>query len=197
MSSAEIGQSGTLSELFAEAVRRCRPSSVAVLGVAGGNGLDHIDSSITTRVVGLDLCPQYLEAVRQRHSRLPGLELHCVDLSAQLAGLEPAQLVHAALIFEHAGVHRCLENTVSLVAPGGALSVVLQLPAESGQAAVTSRFSSIENLGPHFSVISPEWLCESLAGRGFRLIHQSIRPLPAGKGFWAGMFSAPGGGVQK
>ena len=84
MSSVEVQQLGALSDLFAEAIGHCRPLSIAVLGIAGGNGLDHIDSSLTARVVGLDLNPQYLEAVRERYSHLPGLELHCVDLSEQL-----------------------------------------------------------------------------------------------------------------
>jgi len=191
MSSAEVQQSGALSDLFAEAIGRCRPFSIAVLGIAGGNGLDHIDSSITARVVGLDLNPLYLEAVRQRYSHLPGLELHCVDLSEQHVELEPVQLVHAALVFEHAGVDCCLENATSMVLPGGNLSVVLQLPTETGQTVGASQFSSIQNLKSHFSLISPAWLCESLAGRGFRLIHQTTRALPAGKGLWKGIFFVP------
>ncbi len=188
MNSVEVQQLGALSDLFAEAIGRCRPSSIAILGIAGGNGLDHIDSNITARVVGLDLNPLYLQAVRQRYSHLLGLELHCVDLSEQHVELEPVQLVHAALVFEHAGDGCCLENAMSLIAPGGNLSVVLQLPSETGQTVGPSEFSSIENLKSHFSLISPSWLCESLAGRGFRLIHQTKRLLPAGKGFWAGIF---------
>jgi len=191
MSSVEVQQSGALADLFAEAIGRCRPLSIAVLGIAGGNGLDRIDSSITTRVVGLDLNPQYLEAVWQRYWHLPGLELLCVDLSQQHIALEPVQLVHAALIFEHAGVDRCLENAISMVAPGANLSAVLQLPSEGGQAVGASQFASIQNLKSHFSHVSPTWLREALAGRGFRLSYQTTLALPAGKGFWAGIFSAP------
>lgn len=191
MSSMEVQQLGALSDLFAEAIGRCRPLSIAVLGIAGGNGLDHIDSNITARVVGLDVNPLYLEAVRQRYSHLPGLELHCVDLSEQHLKLEPVQLVHAALVFEHAGVDCCLENAISMIVPGGNLSVVLQLPSESGQTVSASQFSSIQNLKSHLSLISPAWLGESLAGRGFRLIHQTTHALPACKSFWTGIFSAP------
>jgi Methyltransferase domain len=191
MSSVEVQQLGALSDLFAEAIGRCRPFSIAVLGIAGGNGLDHIDTSITARVVGLDLNPLYLEAVRQRYSHLPGLELHCVDLSEQNVQLEPVQFVHAALIFEHAGAGSCFENAMSMIVPGGNLAVVLQLPTESGQTVGASQFSSIQNLKSHFSVISPSWLRESLAVRGFRLIHETTRALPTGKGFWMGLFSAP------
>lgn len=190
MSSLEVQQSGVLSELFAEAVGRCRPVSVAVLGIAGGNGLGHIDSSVTRRVVGLDLNPLYLEAVRERYSHLPGLEVHCVDLSEQQLALEPVQLVHAALIFEHAGVGRCLENAISMMVPGGNLSVVLQLPAEGGEPVSASQFPSIRNLRSHFSIVSPAWLRDLLAARGFRLTYRTIRTLPAGKGFWAGIFSS-------
>ncbi|MGA8367114.1 MAG: methyltransferase type 12 [Candidatus Acidiferrales bacterium] len=191
MKSAEVRQLGALSDLFAEAIGRCRPSSIAILGIAGGNGLDRIDSSTTVRVVGLDINPLYLEAVGQRYSHLRGLELHCVDLSEQNVALDPVQFVHAALVFEHAGVACCLENAIAMIAPGGNLSVVLQLPAESGETVGASEFSSIQRLKPHFSLISPDWLCESLAGRGFRLIHETTRALPAGKGFWMGIFSAP------
>lgn len=197
MRSAEVQQLDALADLFANAIRLCRPSSIAVLGVAGGNGLDRINNSITSRVVGMDVNPLYLEAVRQRYSYLSGLELHCVDLSKHLVVQEPVDLVHAALVFEHAGVDRCLENAISMVCPGGNLSIVLQLPAEGGQAAVESKFASIQNLESHFSLTAPAWLCETLARRKFPLIHQTTRALTAGKAFWAGIFTAPETGQQR
>jgi SAM-dependent methyltransferase len=191
MSAVEVQQLDALSELFAEAMQVCRPLSVAILGIAGGNGLNQIDGRITARIVGLDVNPRYLEAVRERYSHLPGLELHCIDLAEQCIDLQPVQLVHAALIFEHAGADCCLKNAISLVAPGGHLSVVLQLPAETGQPVVASPFPSIQSLQAGFSLISPARFEESLAVRGFRLIYPTTRPLPAGKRFWMGIFRAP------
>jgi hypothetical protein len=188
MKSPEVRQLDVLSELFAEALVCCRPESVAVLGVAGGNGLDHVDSRVITRIVGLDVNPLYLDEVRRRHAGKRGLELHCVDLAEQVVDLEPVQLVHASLVFEHAGVGRCLENAISLVAPGGALSVVLQLPGEFEQGAVASRFPSIQKLNFHFSLIDSVWLCKTLTRHEFRPIHQARRSLPAGKGLWMGVF---------
>src|SRR5437667_3575240 len=117
MSSAAVQQFIALSDLFAEALGLCRPGSIAVLGIAGGNGLDRIDASVTKRVVGLDINQSYLDAVRVRSSALGGLELHCVDLATESVALEPLDLVHAAMVFEHAGVGRCLENALALVAP--------------------------------------------------------------------------------
>jgi hypothetical protein len=191
MSSAEVQQLGALSDLFAEAIGRCRPSSVAILGIAGGNGLDLIDSTTTAGVVGLDVNPLYLEAVRDRYPHLARLDLYCIDLSEQRVELEPVQLVHAALIFEHAGANLCLENAISMIIPGGNLSVVLQLSIEGAETVSTSQFSSIQHLKPHFSLVNSAALCQSLAGRGLRLIHQATRTLPGGKGFWMGIFRAP------
>ncbi len=189
MNSAEVQQLGALSDLFAEALAFRYPESVAILGIAGGNGLDHIDASVTKRVVGLDVNPRYLEAARQRYSRLSGLELYCADLAKTVVHLPPVQLVHAALVFEHAGVGLCLESALSLVAPGGVLSAVVQLPSELEEPVSPSRFHSMRNLKPDFSLIDRAWLCNTLAGRGFRRAYQARRSLPAGKGFWMGIFA--------
>lgn len=109
-------------------------------------------------------------------------------MTEEIAELEPVHLVHAALVFEHAGAGRCLENALSLVAPGGALSAVLQLPSGSGANVGVSPFPSMQSLGSHFSPIDPAWFREKLAHRGFWLKHELQRMLPAGKGFWMGVF---------
>ena len=66
MTSIEVQQLGVLSELFAEAIAFRQPASIAILGIAGGNWLNRIDSKMTCRVVGLDVNPLYLDAVRSR-----------------------------------------------------------------------------------------------------------------------------------
>ena len=47
MRSDEVQQLDALTELFAAALERCQPTSVAILGAGGGNGLDRIDSRVT------------------------------------------------------------------------------------------------------------------------------------------------------
>jgi len=188
MKSAGVEQLAALSDLFAQALAFCRPASIAVLGIAGGNGLEHIDGRMTQRVVGLDVNPLYLGVVRERYSKLSRLELYCVDLAKGPVDLEPVELVHAALVFEHAGVGHCLENALSLVAPGGGLSTVLQLPSEVEQDVAPSQFSSMQHLRSHFTLIEPKGFRETLESRQFRLQHETRRPLPAGKGFWMGVF---------
>lgn len=188
MSSAEVGQLAALSELFRFALERCRPESVAVLGIAGGNGLEHIDPVLTRRTAGVDIHPQYLEAVRQRFAALPGLELHCHDIAQPGLHVAPAAMVHAALIFEHAGLGAALKNALGLVAPGGRLSVVLQLASESTEGVASTKFTAIQNLKQQFALIEPREFERLLEPKGFRLLEHKTRSLPAGKAFWLGLF---------
>jgi SAM-dependent methyltransferase len=191
MASAGVEQSEALAELFECALRRTRPESVAILGVAGGNGLRRISPDVTTRVCGLDINPLYLEAVRRRYGGLPGLELHCVDLSKEAVGLDPVRLVHAALIFEHAGLDGCLRNAVSMVAHGGSLSVVLQMPSAQAPGVGASPYPAVQALSGHFRLVEPAQLRAALEGYGFRQTREILRPLPGGKAFWMGVFEGP------
>jgi hypothetical protein len=191
MGSAGVAQLETLADLFDCALRRTRPQSVAILGVAGGNGLDRISPDATTRVCGLDINPQYLEAVRRRYGNLPGLELHCVDLAKQPVEVRPVRLVHAALIFEHAGLDGCLRNAVSMVAPGGSLSVVLQMPSAQAPGVGAGPYPSVQSLSAEFRLIDPAQLRGVLAHFGFRQAWETERPLPGGKAFWMGVFDGP------
>jgi hypothetical protein len=188
MNSTGVEQSAALSELFAEALAQCLPESVALIGIAGGNGLGRIDSSVTRRVVGIDINPAYLDAVRQRFGQMPGLELMCADLTEALDGYPPAQLVHAALVFEHAGIGRCLDNVLSLVGDGGTFSVVLQLPRDRAPGVSKSQFASMQILSAGFATIDPASLRATIEARGFHLVRESGRALPAGKAFWMGIF---------
>lgn len=47
MSSTEVQQLGALSDLFEEAIALRRPASVAILGIAGGNGLGRISGQVS------------------------------------------------------------------------------------------------------------------------------------------------------
>ena len=190
----EVRQLEPISRFFGDALTLCRPRSVAILGVAGGNGLERIDPVVTTRVVGLDINRAYLEEARRR---CPSIEAHCVDLAAETIELAPVELVHAALIFEHAGLGLCLENALALVAPRGWLSAVLQLPGDP----VESPYESIRRLREHFVLVEPAALRRAVEARGMALMREAQSPLPQGKAFWMGVFandpgnaSGPGAG---
>lgn len=184
-----VQQSTALAELFKCALYHCTPRSVAVLGVAGGNGLEQIDNAATTRIVGVDINQRYLDQLQQRFALLSGLELHCCDLTDPTFSRAPVALVHAELIFEHAGLGLALKNAISLVAPEGALSVVLQLPSKEQQEVTLTGYTSMQSLKQGFALIDIGEFQRLLAQNGFRLIEQRNRSLPAGKALWLGIFA--------
>lgn len=177
-----------LADLFKRVLDRYRPASVAVLGVAGGNGLEQIDRMITKRIVGVDINQRYLDKVQRRFGTLAGLELHCCDLAERNIHLAPVALVHAALIFEHVGLGIALENALSLVVAGGRLSVVLQLPSKEEQGVAPTSYTSMQTLKRDFALIDAFELQCRLSPKGFELVEQQTRSLPAGKALWLGVF---------
>lgn len=193
---AAVRQQGVLSDLFAEALMVRRPGSVAVLGVAGGNGLERLERRLTRRIVGIDIQPEYLEAVRNRFADLEGLELHCVDLTRAKLAAKPVDLVHTALLLEHIAadanaLDRSLDNAIALIAPEGALSVVLQLPGSKEEEVGSSGGASIQRLKERFTLIAPKRLLELLRARGLEPVWETQRQQPNGKGFWLGIFLRP------
>lgn len=189
MGSVGVRQLTVLSELFRYALEHSSPESVAILGVAGGNGLEQIDRAITKRIVGIDINQRYLDEVGQRFDTLPGLELHCRDLAKPDFPLVPVALVHAALIFEHAGLAVALTNALSLVAPGGRLSVVLQRPSEAESGVASTNYASMQTLKRDFALIDTGEFQRMLEQKGFQLIQQEERALPMGKALWWGVFA--------
>lgn len=189
MASEEVRQLPILAELFKCALDHCRPESVAVLGIAGGNGLEQLDRSVTKRIVGVDINQQYLDEVQQRFGTLAGLELHRRDLTERQFSLAPVAMVHAALIFEHVGLGIALENALALVAPGGKLSIVLQLPSVEEQGVASTRYTSMQTLKRDFALIDRDEVQRLLRLRGFQLVEQENRSVPAGKALWIGVFA--------
>jgi SAM-dependent methyltransferase len=191
MSCASVQQSAALAELFKCALDYCLPRSVAVLGVAGGNGLEQIDAGATRRVVGVDNNQKYLDEVRQRFGsgRLEGLELYCHDLAERDLSVTPVALVHAALLFEHTGLGRALKNAHTLVAPGGHLSVVLQSSNDGQQGVTSTSYTSMQSLNRGFAMIDKSNFQRSLEREGLEFMQQEFRELPTGKTLWLGIFA--------
>ena len=113
-----------------------------------------------------------------------------MDLAEDDLRAAPVALVLAALFFEHAGVERALDNAIALVARGGRLSVVLQLPqTDQGGVSVTP-YPSIQQLAASVAFVDVAQFRGMLEQRGFRLLTEERRPLSTGKTFWFGVFAS-------
>ena len=165
----EVGQAQLLADVFATALAVHAPCSVAVLGCAGGNGFDRIPTSVTERIVGIDVNPEYIDQARRRYAhRLPGLELFAGDVQHTAFAFAPVELVYAGLLFEYVDVRRTLERIRAMLCRNGRLVSVVQLPNPQVPEVSPSPFTSLSALSKVMHLVAPESLREQAESVGFR-----------------------------
>jgi SAM-dependent methyltransferase len=193
MASPEVGQHQALNRILRDLLLGVRPGSVLALGCSTGNGLEHVDPSVTSRVVGVDVNPVYLERLRQRFPR-PAftLETHCADLTAYEFETGAFDLIHAALVFEYVEWPRLLGRVAAALRAGGVLSVVLQRPSSSSPVVTPTAFTSLRSLEAIFGFVVPGVLVTEAAAHGLAVDSRRPEPLPSGKAFEVLRFTKPG-----
>jgi SAM-dependent methyltransferase len=175
MSSPEVAQYQVLNRLLRDTLRNIRPRSMLVLGCSMGNGFEHVDPGVTSRVVGVDINPVYLQRlVEQFPHPAFALDVRCADLTAYTFEPEAFELVHAALVFEYVEWSLLLPRVVGTVQSGGVLSVVLQLPSRASPAVTPTRFTSLRALESVFRFVEPDVLVADATALGLHL--ESRRP---------------------
>jgi SAM-dependent methyltransferase len=184
MSAPNVGQAQLLADVFSNALEAFRPTSVAVIGCAGGNGFERIDPLKVTRVVGVDINRKYLEIASSRFSeRFKTLELHCSDISLAPLGIEPVELVYAALVFEYVNVPLALQHLFVSCRDGGHLVALLQLPSSGVPNVTPTAFGSVQRLSSILKYVDPLALQEMAHDTGFGLQHSAKVTSAAGKHF--------------
>jgi SAM-dependent methyltransferase len=184
MSSPEVAQYQVLNGLLRDTLASVRPGNVLVLGCSIGNGFEHVDPSVTSRIVGIDINPSYLQRLVERFPR-PGFVLHlrCADLTAYAFEPEAFDLVHAALVFEYLEWSLMLPRVAETLQPGGVLSVVLQLPSQASPAVTPTGFTSLRGLESVFRFVEPDVLVSAAAALALQLESRRTERLKSGKEF--------------
>jgi len=101
MAHPAVDQARLLAEELRGIPRTVRPHSVAIVGAAGGNGLDEINASVTTRTVAVDINPAYAAELERRYAhKVPGLEVHVADIEYSKLHVPPVEFVYATLLLE-------------------------------------------------------------------------------------------------
>lgn len=184
MSSPGIGQAQMIADQLDRALERWAPASSAVIGCAGGNGLDKFAGRTVERVVAVDINPDYIEQTRARFAqRLPGLELICADVQSESLIYEPVDFTYAALLFEYVGMLPTLKTLKRNSRPNAALTTVLQLPHSTIRDVSPSPYKSLAGLASAMTLVTPETLRQAAADFGFAATDSTIIQLSSGKSF--------------
>ncbi len=184
MSSPTVYQRPVLSRLLGDALESVRPRAVLVLGCSTGNGLEHVNPNVTSRVTVVDVNPAYLVRLRERFPN-PDFELdiRCADVANVVLEREAFDLVHAALVLDYVKWPLLLPRVATTLKSGSVLSVVLQLPSASSPAVTPTPFVSLQSLESLFPFVEPSALVEAAHGQRLVLSNRRTEPLPAGKAF--------------
>lgn len=184
MSLPTVGQAELIANELARVVAAHRPRSVAVLGCAGGNGLDRLIGSSARRVVAVDINPSYAAATQARFSgRIDGLETVVADVESDSRAFDPAELLYAALILEYVDLGRALSFMRRHCRPQGALVVMLQRPSAQVSEITPSPYVSLQKLEPIMRLIPPAELRRRAAESGFQAIDSRAVTSSGGKSF--------------
>ena len=104
MSLDSVKQLQTMNSMMKEQFEAYPVTTAMVLGIAGGNGLEHVDTGKYSTVYGVDINRDYLKAVAERYSALSGiLKPLQLDLINDYGKLPGAELVIANLLIEYIG----------------------------------------------------------------------------------------------
>jgi len=174
-----VGQLHLLNDLTKKYLRKLSPDIVMFLGIAGGNGLEHIDNKVTSQVFGIDINQNYLDETKKRfEDQIPNLNLINIDISSgKTEKITKANLIWAALIFEYVETGSCFEFINNNIQENGYLIVTIQ--ENNGVSSVSQTgIETIKSAGQIFRLISESDLVSVADKFGFCKIDFEENILP-------------------
>ncbi len=181
MSHHLVGQAILLNSLTKKYLNEIKPATAVFLGIAGGNGLEHIDKNITKAVYGIDINQDYLDTVFKRYKHAIGfLQLKNLDIVKNPETICRADFIWAALVLEYTGVDKGLEFCTNNIRKGGHMIVSIQ-SNNNNPSVSTTGIESVKKAGKLFSIVGPENLLGKTNETGYILIGKEENVLPNGK----------------
>ena len=155
-------------------------SSVMILGIAGGNGLEHIDRNKFQKIYGIDINEKYLKAVKERYTDISDI-LECIQLNLikETNKLPKAGLLVANLLIEYIG-YDCFQKTVEQVQPKY-VSCIIQINMDDSWVSDSPYIHAFDDLDKVHHQMEENSLVQILKDIGYNRIAQIEKPLPNGK----------------
>lgn len=175
-----VMQLQALSEITGKQLSDYPVSTAMILGVAGGNGLEHVDAEKYEKVYGIDINAEYLGEAKRRHAQLAGV-LECIraDLTRKDCELPHADLVIANLLVEYVG-YRCFARAVGTVRPRY-VCAAMQVNLPGGWVSESPYLHVFDGLDEVHHQVSEEGLSAAMRAIGYRRVRSEAHELPNGK----------------
>lgn len=177
-----VHQLQTMNEMMKEQFYAYPAQSLMILGVAGGNGLEHIDPQTFHSVYGVDINPDYLEVCQKRYSVLGDcFKPICADLSDDALQPPHADLLIANLLIEYIG-YECFQKVVTKVKPQY-LSCIIQVNPETSFVSDSPYLHAFDRLDEVHHPIEEQELVSRMQEIGYTQKLSAVKDLPNGKKF--------------
>jgi SAM-dependent methyltransferase len=190
MSSPHIAQQQFLAQTFQASLEKYDATSIALLGCTTGNGLEFVNSAVTQKVTTVDLNPEYLEILRQRHGQsVRGLEIVEADLASCDLADSSYSFIFAGLLFEYVKPEKLLPKIRNWLRPQGILVSILQLPSKTLTKVSESPYESLKSLGPIMNLVEPAQFKAVASSVGLVETEAKTVTLESGKPFFIGTYA--------
>lgn len=151
-----------------------------IFGIAGGNGLEHIQKSKFERIYGVDVNSAYLQEVKLRYPNLEGaLECLCINLIDEADKLPIADMVIANLLIEYIG-YECFQKAIRHVNPKY-VSCIIQINMEDKWVSDSPYLHVFDRLEQVHHKMEEQALVKAMKEIDYHAIKNLERMLPNGK----------------
>lgn len=154
--------------------------SVMILGIAGGNGLEHINKQIFDKVYGVDVNESYLRVCQDRYPELEGIfEAVHADLTTDTNILPYADLLVANLFIEYVG-YECFQKTVTQI-KAQYVSCIIQVNTDVSFVSDSPYIRIFDRLDEVHHQMDENALTNAMSEIGYKKEMHEERRLPNGK----------------
>lgn len=175
-----VMQQQTLNEMMKGQFAAYPVPKIMILGIAGGNGLEHIPKDKFARIYGVDINTSYLQTVIRRYPELIGcLECLCINLIDETDKLPKADFLIANLLVEYIG-YDCFQKAVKQVQPRY-VSCIIQINADDGWVSDSPYIHVFDKLDEVHHQVEEDLLAQALESIGYKKVAQNEKALPNGK----------------
>ena len=181
MSLSSVNQLQAMNKMMKFQFEAYPVTSAIVFGVAGGNGLEHVNLKKYSKIYGIDINNAYLDNVKKRYSFMQDiLECKRIDLTCETDMLPEAELVIANLVIEYVGLEPFKKGIIKTGARY--VSCIIQINTDEESWVSDSPYlHSFDGLDAVHHQMDEQSLVMAMNEIGFDLLKKDAMPLPNGK----------------
>ena len=180
MSLDSVRQLQAMNALMREQFEAYPVHTAMVLGVAGGNGIEHVRPEKYRAVYCVDINEEYLQAVRERYARKPAVQCLRADLTEAADRLPAAELVIANLLIEYIG-YPAFTKVIRKVDPEYVSCVIQINTDEKNWVSDSPYLHAFDGLDRVHHQMEEGALTAAMEGIGYAGILRTAEALPNGK----------------